>query len=68
MAGNDTISTGVGVGGRSLGSTYPFLADRGAVTADDELLRCGGEIGQPADGEVFVVQGWVVVDGVIGLT
>lgn len=29
--------------------TYPFLGDGGAVRADDELLRGGGEVGQPAD-------------------
>jgi hypothetical protein len=50
-----------------LGSTYPFLANRGAISADDELLRGRGEVGQPADGEVFVIHAGVVVDGVISL-
>ena len=50
-----------------LGSTYPFLANRGAIAADDELLCCRGETGQTADGEVLVVEGRVVVNGVISL-
>ena len=54
-------------GGRWLGSTYPFLANRGAVSADDELLSGRGEVGQPADGEVLVIHTGVVVDGVISL-
>lgn len=50
-----------------LGWTYPFLFDGGAVRADDELLSCCCEIGQTADGEIFVVESGIVVDGVISL-
>jgi hypothetical protein len=50
-----------------LGSTYPFVANRGAISADNELLCGRGEVGQPADGEVFVVHAGVIVDGVISL-
>ena len=50
-----------------LGSTYPFLANRGAISADDELLCGRGEVGQPTDGEIFVVHAGVVMDGVISL-
>lgn len=46
---------------------YPFLADRSAVPADNEFLRRGRKVGQPADGQVFVVQAGIVVDSVIGL-
>lgn len=46
---------------------YPFLADRRAVPTDNEFLRRGREVGQTADGQVFVVQAGIVVDSVIGL-
>jgi hypothetical protein len=48
-------------------STYPFLVDRGAVAAYDELLCCGGETGQTTDGKILVVQVGIVVNGVISL-
>ena len=52
---------------RVFARTYPFLSDGGRIRADDEFLRRGGELGQAADGEIFVVEGRVVVDGIVGL-
>lgn len=49
------------------GWTYPFFCDGEAVRAHDELLSCCCEIGQTADGEIFVVDSGIIVDGVIGL-
>jgi len=50
-----------------LGSTYAFLADRGALVTHDELLCCRGETRQAADGEILVVEGRVVMNSVISL-
>ena len=47
--------------------TYSLFANCRAVCADDQLLGCGGELCETTDGEVFVVEGGIVVDGVIGL-
>lgn len=49
------------------GWAYPFFFDGGAVRAYDELLSCCCEIGQTADGEIFVVDSGIIVDGVISL-
>ena len=47
--------------------TYSLVFDCGAVGAYNEFLGGGGEIGQAADGEVFVVEIGIIVDGVVGL-
>lgn len=47
--------------------TYALFADGCAVCADNQLLCGGGEVGETANGEVFVVQAGVVVDSVVGL-
>lgn len=51
-----------------LGSTYPFLSDGGAASADDELLGSCCEAGETANGKVFMVEVGVVVNGIIGLS
>lgn len=47
--------------------TYALFADGWAVRADNQLLCGRGEVGETANGEVFVVETGVVVDGIVGL-
>lgn len=53
--------------GRGERGTYSLFTNCRAVCADDQFLGCGGELCETTDREVFVVEGGIVVDGVIGL-
>ena len=44
-----------------------LLRDGGRVGAEDELGSSSSEVGEAGDGEVFVVEGGVVAEDLVGL-
>ena len=47
--------------------TYAFLGDGGTVSTQYEPLCGGREFGETGDGEVFVVEVWVLSESLVGL-
>lgn len=52
---------------RRMGEGYSVVFDRRAVSTQNQFLSCAGILRQARDGEVFMVELWVIFENVICL-
>lgn len=56
------------IGQKGWGEAYAVLANGRAVGANHQLLGGGGVVGETFDGEVFVIEGGVIANELVGLS